>query len=108
MNSRRTGTAACWDALGIGLGPYAPIILSRSSSHNPYAHASSPRDLGSTSSRTRFVELFLITDSVGSLRYPGTCNGIYVLEEREGSPHRVDVDKLEPSTPGCPRSRAAT
>lgn len=70
---------------------FEPILI-----HNPYAHQLA-RDLGAYSSRTRFVELFLITDSIGTIRYPGAYNGIYVLEERvRRSPDRVDVDKLEP------------
>jgi hypothetical protein len=70
---------------------FEPILI-----HNPYAHQLS-RDIGRYSSRTRFVELFLITDRVGTVRYPGTYAGIYVLEERiRRSPDRVAVDKLEP------------
>ena len=76
---------------------FEPILI-----HNPYAHQLA-RDLGGYSSRTRFVEVFLITDSVGTLRYPGTYNGIYVLEERvRRSPDRVDVDKLEPEHSRAP------
>jgi hypothetical protein len=72
---------------------YAPNVFEPILIHNPYAHQLA-RDLGGYSSRTRFVELFLITDAVGTLRYPGTYNGIYVLEERvRRSPDRVDVDK---------------
>ncbi len=75
---------------------FEPILI-----HNPFAHQLS-RDVGRYSSRTRFVEVYLITDSAeGSIRTT-TYNGIYVLEERikQGS-NRVDIDKLEPenSTP---------
>jgi len=71
---------------------FEPILI-----HNPYAHQLY-RDLDRYSSRTRFVELFLITDRVnGTVRYPGTYAGIYVLEERvRRSRDRVAVDKLEP------------
>ncbi len=70
---------------------FEPILI-----HNPLAHQLS-RDIGRYSSRTRFVELFLITDRTGTVRYPTTYAGIYVLEERiRRSPDRVAVDKLEP------------
>jgi hypothetical protein len=78
---------------------FEPILI-----HNPYAHQLY-RDLGRYSSRTRFVELFLITDRVnGTVRYPGTYAGIYVLEERvrRGS-GRVAVDKLEPEHTKAPQ-----
>lgn len=75
---------------------FEPILI-----HNPFAHQLS-RDVGRYSSRTRFVEVYLVTDTAeGSIRTT-TYNGIYVLEERikQGS-NRVDIDKLEPenSTP---------
>lgn len=77
---------------------FEPILI-----HNPFAHQLS-RDLGRYSSRTRFVELFLITDRVGTVRYPGTYAGIYVLEERiRRSPDRVAVDKLEPEHSKAPQ-----
>ena len=76
---------------------FEPILI-----HNPLAHLLS-RDIGRYSSRTRFVELYLVTDSAdGSIR-TSTYNGIYVLEERvTRSPDRVDVDKLEPENTTAP------
>lgn len=78
---------------------FEPILI-----HNPYAHQLY-RDLDRYSSRTRFVELFLITDRVnGTVRYPGTYAGIYVLQERiRRSPDRVAVDKLEPEHTRAPQ-----
>lgn len=77
---------------------FEPILI-----HNPFAHQLS-RDIGRYSSRTRFVEVFLITDRIGTVRYPGTYAGIYVLEERiRRSPDRVDVDKLEPEHSKVPQ-----
>jgi hypothetical protein len=77
---------------------FEPILV-----HNPFAHQLS-RDIGRYSSRTRFVEVFLITDRVGTVRYPGTYAGIYVLEERiRRSPDRVAVDKLEPEHSKAPQ-----
>ncbi len=78
---------------------FEPILI-----HNPFAHRLY-RDLGRYSSRTRFVELFLITDRAnGTVRYPGTYAGIYVLEERiQRSPDRVAVDKLEPEHTKAPQ-----
>jgi len=76
---------------------FEPILI-----HNPLAHQLS-RDIGRYSSRTRFVELYLVTDAAdGSIR-TSTYNGIYVLEERvTRSPDRVDVDKLEPENNTAP------
>ncbi len=76
---------------------YAPNTFEPVLIHNPFMHQLS-RDIGRYSSRTRFVELFLVKDTVaGSLRYPTTYNGVYVLEERiRRSEDRVDIDKLEP------------
>ena len=76
---------------------FEPILI-----HNPLAHRLS-RDIGRYSSRTRFVEVYLVTDSAeGSVRTT-TYNGIYVLEERVSrGPDRVDVDKLEPENNTVP------
>jgi hypothetical protein len=77
---------------------FEPILI-----HNPFAHQLS-RDLGRYSSRTRFVELYLITDAAGTVRYPDNYAGIYVLEERiRRSPDRVAVDKLEPEHSRAPQ-----
>ena len=82
---------------------YAPNSFEPVLIHNPFMHQLS-RDMGRYSSRTRFVELFLVKDTMaGSLRYPTTYNGIYVLEERvRRSKDRVDIDKLEPENLTAP------
>ncbi len=71
---------------------FEPVLI-----HNPFMHQLS-RDIGRYSSRTRFVEVFLVRDKFdGNIRNPLTYNGVYVLEERVGrSKDRIDIDKLVP------------
>jgi hypothetical protein len=54
------------------------------------------RDLGWYSSRTRFVEVYLVQSGTGAVA-TATYNGIYVLEEKiKRGTDRVDVDKVQP------------
>jgi len=70
---------------------FEPILI-----HNPFAHQLS-RDIGRYSPRTRFIELFLVTDQPNASVRTANYYGVYVLEERiKRDPERVDVDKLEP------------
>jgi len=76
---------------------FEPVLI-----HNPLAHQLS-RDLGRYSSRTRFVEVYLISDTVNGTVRTSTYQGIYVLEERvTRSRDRVDIAKLEPEHTRAP------
>lgn len=73
---------------------YAPNVFDPIMTHNPLIHRLH-RELGWYSSRTRFVELYLVS-AVGPTA-SATYNGIYVLEEKiKQGKNRVDVDKLQP------------
>ena len=86
------GLPADSDWVLYGPDNFEPVLI-----HNPFIHQLS-RDIGRYSSRTRFVEVFLVTDRLnGTVRYPTTYYGVYVLEERvRRGKDRVDIDKLEP------------
>ena len=74
---------------------YAPNVFDPIMTHNPLMH-DLYRALGWYSSRTRFVEVYLVTSGTGPVSTT-TYNGIYVLEEKiKRGKHRVDIDKLEP------------
>ncbi len=74
---------------------YAPDIFDPIMTHNPLMHRLH-RDLGWYSSRTRFVEVYLVSSGFGPVAST-TYNGVYVLEEKiKQGKHRVDVDKLQP------------
>jgi hypothetical protein len=66
---------------------YDPVMI-----HNPFVHQLS-RDMGRYSSRTRFVEVFVVR---GAGRVRNTYyNGLYVLEEKiKIGKHRVDIDHI--------------
>ena len=66
---------------------YDPVMI-----HNPFIHQLS-RDMGRYSSRTRFVEVFVVR---GAGRVRDTYyNGLYVLEEKiKVGKHRVDIDRI--------------
>lgn len=81
---------------------YAPNSFEPVMIHNPFMHQLS-RDLGRYSSRTRFVELYLVTAATNTPVGTATYNGIYVLEERiKQGQDRVDVAKLEPENTTAP------
>ncbi len=82
---------------------YAPNDFEPVLVHNPFIYQLS-RDMGRYASRTRFVELFLVSDTANAtVRYPTTYYGVYVLEERvRRSKDRVDIDKLEPENLTAP------
>ena len=62
--------------------------------HNPFVHELS-RELGRYSPRTRFVELFLNTET-GPIT-AASYHGIYVIEEKvKIGRNRIDIDKLQP------------
>ena len=73
---------------------YAPNIFDPVLIHNPFIHQLS-RDMGRYSSRTRFVEVYIVL-------HPGPVTpedyaGLYVLEEKiKIGKHRVAIDKLGP------------
>ncbi len=74
---------------------YAPNQFDPIMTHNPLMH-DLYRALGWYSSRTRFVEVYLVTSGLGPVATT-TYNGLYVLEEKiKQGKNRVDVDKLEP------------
>ncbi len=74
---------------------YAPNVFDPIMTHNPLMH-DLYRALGWYSSRTRFVEVYLVTSGTGPVATT-TYNGIYVLQEKiKRGKDRVDVDKLEP------------
>lgn len=74
---------------------YAPNQFDPIMTHNPLMH-DLYRALGWYSSRTRFVEVYLVTSGTGPVATT-TYNGVYVLEEKiKRGRDRVDVDKLEP------------
>lgn len=76
---------------------FEPILI-----HNPFAHQLS-RDIGRYSPRTRWVEVYLVSDTANGTVRTTTYQGIYVLEERiTRSNDRVDVDKLEPEHTKAP------
>ena len=74
---------------------YAPNGYDPGMIHNPFVHELG-REMGTYSSRTRFVEVFLA-------RKPGPVSasdyqGLYVLEEKiKVGKHRVDIDRLGPN-----------
>ncbi|MEN9576433.1 MAG: hypothetical protein RL514_4288 [Verrucomicrobiota bacterium] len=71
---------------------YAPNSFDPVLIHNPFIHQLS-RDMGRYSSRTRFVEVFLISGS-GALK-TNNYHGLYVLEEKiKAGRHRVAIDRL--------------
>jgi hypothetical protein len=68
---------------------YDPVLI-----HNPFIHQLS-RDMGRYSSRTRFVEVFVVQNAgrVKEAHY----NGLYVLEEKiKIGRNRVNIDRLGP------------
>ena len=73
---------------------YAPNMFDPVLIHNPFIHQLS-RDMGRYSSRTRFLEVFIVL-------HPGPVMdqdyaGLYVLEEKiKIGKHRVAIDKLGP------------
>ena len=74
---------------------YAPGGFDPALINNAYAHELS-RSMGRYSPRTRFVEVFLVTDGDGPLT-SAQYGGVYVLEERiELGKSRVDVDRVAP------------
>jgi hypothetical protein len=73
---------------------YAPNIFDPVLIHNPFIHQLS-RDMGFYSSRTRFVEAFIVMHS-GPVRADDYA-GLYVLEEKiKIGKHRLAIDKLGP------------
>ncbi len=72
---------------------YAPNSFDPVLIHNPFVHQLS-RSMGRYSSRTRFIEVFVVKSSgrVRDVHY----NGLYILEEKiKIGKHRVDIDRLE-------------
>ena len=68
---------------------YDPVLI-----HNPLIHQLS-RDLGRYSSRTRFVEVFVV-ENAGAVKRTA-YQGLYVLEEKiKIGRNRVDIDRLGP------------
>ncbi len=68
---------------------YAPNGFDPVMIHNPFAHQLS-RDIGRYSSRTRFVEVYLVK-SAGAVKETH-YHGIYVLEEKiKIGKHRIDI-----------------
>src|SRR5262249_51576080 len=66
---------------------YDPVMI-----HNPFVHQLS-RDMGRYSSRTHFVEVFLVRIA-GRVR-EAHYDGLYGLEEKiKVGKHRVDIDRL--------------
>lgn len=71
---------------------YAPNVFDPVLIHNPFIHQLS-RDMGRYSSRTRFVEVYLVLHS-GAVRAEDYA-GLYVLEEKiKIGKSRVAIDKL--------------
>ena len=88
---------------------YAPNQFDEVLMHNPVAHALR-NQMGTYSSRTRFVEVFLnttgtalsaVTNSTGAAM--GNYWGIYVIEEKiKQGANRVNVAKIEPEMTAAP------
>jgi hypothetical protein len=73
---------------------YAPNVFDPVLIHNPFIHQLS-RDMGFYSSRTRFLEVFIVMHS-GPVRADDYA-GLYVLEEKiKIGKHRLAIDKLGP------------
>jgi hypothetical protein len=99
----------CWNEFNLdtdvgffGLPPdsdwvlYAPNQFEPVMIHNPFIHQLS-RDMGRYSSRTRFVELFLVRGNISAPVSTSSYFGVYVLEEKiKIGPDRVAIDKLAP------------
>ena len=90
------GMPANSDWVLYGIDNFEPILI-----HNPFAHQLS-RDIGRYSSRTRFVEVYLVQNGFGPVSQ-SDYNGIYVLEEKiKLGAERVDAPKLEPGQNTAP------
>src|SRR5205814_3747324 len=73
---------------------YPPNDYDLAMIHNPFVYQLS-RDMGRYSSRTRFVEVFVVRNDgpVKDVHY----NGLYVLTEKiKAGPQRVQIDRLGP------------
>jgi hypothetical protein len=80
---------------------YAPGGFDPALINNAYAHELS-RSIGRYSPRTRFVEVFLVTQGDGPLT-SAHYGGVYILEERiELGKNRVDVERVAPGAEVAP------
>src|SRR5258706_4068646 len=76
------------------MGPLPPNDYDLAMIHNPFVYQLS-RDIGRYSSRTRFVEVFVVRNG-GPIK-DAHYNGLYVLTEKiKVSPQRVQIDRLGP------------
>ena len=96
LNVPLLGLPANSDWVLYGIDGFEPVLI-----HNPFAHQLS-RDIGRYSSRTRFVEVYLVQTGFGPVSQ-SDYNGIYVLEEKiKLGADRVDAPKLEPGQNTAP------